>query len=367
MSPNRSVSKRKLGADYIIIVGFIFTGIVFWQAITAGFSTLGQFLLLVLGVLLTLGMIGVGLWLRRSPLEDERVLLVAQWGALGIAFGTGVIVVSAIAFFPFRATPGLFVTVIGTSGVVGTLLGSVKALEEEHENLKQLYGRNQVLQRVLRHNIRNGMTVVQGYASLLEDDLDGGRVDMVRTIRQEASSIVDLSEMARNLQTIEDRNSRHPMNISSIVEELLNGLRRNYPNARVDTSVPPDVYAVGDNFIELALWEVLEYSVRHDAAEPVEVIVTDVEGSVSIRITDPGGPIPEESMNALRRGAETQMEHLEGMELWVAKWLVENVDGDIEFERTENATETTIRLPSKPSPAEDESLQASKPLASIIP
>lgn len=338
-------SKRDMGTVYLVAVGVVFTAIVIRETLRSGVGSLEQFLILLLGYVLTVGLIWVGLWLFRSPLEDERVLLVSEWGALGIAVATAIVAAGVLFRFGFQATPGLFVTVVGAGGITGTVLGTVQALEAEHRELHHLYGRNQVLQRVLRHNIRNGMTVVQGYAELLEEDLDGTRGDMLRTIRQEAGSIVDLSERARNLQSVEQRNHRHSMDLRNVIEELLHGIERNYPSARVETDLPSNVHVLADNFIELALWEVLEYSIRHDADSSTTITVEEPNEVVRISITDPGGPISETALRALRRGSETQMEHLEGMELWVAKWLVENMEGQIEFERTEEGTTTTITLP----------------------
>jgi len=33
----------------------------------------------------------------------------------------------------------------------------------------------------------------------------------------------------------------------------------------------------------------------------------------------------------LERGEETQLKHCSGMELWLAKWVVENADGTLDF------------------------------------
>ena len=335
--------KRDLGVIYLIGVGFVFTVVVFREAFGVSSPSLEQLLSLTAGFLLAVGLIAVGYWLLQSPLGDERVLVVAEWGALGMALPTTIVVVGMI-FLPLGPTPGLLVTVIGAGGIVGSLVGSVKALEDEHRNLNHLYRRNKVLQRVLRHNIRNGMTVVQGYADLLEEDLDGAKVDMVKTINREAGSIVDLSEMARNLDSLESANYRRPMDVSAIIDELIDGLLRNYPEATLETAVPRDVYVLANNFIELALWETLEYAIRNADGQPIRIEVDDdAGGRVAIDIGHDGNPISTDALQALERGSETQLQHLDGMELWVAKWLIENVDGTIDFD-AEGSFETTIRM-----------------------
>lgn len=335
--------KRDLGVVYLIGVGFVFAVMVFREAFGVATPSLEQLLSLTAGFFLAVGLIAVGYWLLQSPLGDERVLVVSEWGAFGMALPT-VIIVIGILFLPLEPTPGLLVTVIGAGGIVGSLVGAVKALEDEHQNLNRLYRRNKVLQRVLRHNIRNGMTVVQGYADLLEDDLDGAKVDMVKTINREAGSIVDLSEMARNLDSLERTNFRRPMEVTAIIDELIEGLLRNYPEARIETTIPEDVYVLADNFIELAVWEILEYAIRNAEGRPIELVVSEETGStVEIAIRNNGTPISSEALAALERGSETQLQHLDGMELWVAKWLIENIDGDIEF-AADAETGTTTRI-----------------------
>jgi len=335
--------KRDLGVIYLIGVGFVLTVMVFREAFGVSSPSLDQLLSLAAGFFLAVGLIAVGYWLMQSPLGDQRVLVVSEWGALGMAVPTVILVVGMI-FLPLQPTAGLLVTVIGAGGIVGSLVGSVKALEDEHHNLNQLYRRNKVLQRVLRHNIRNGMTVVQGYADLLQDDLEGTRADMVETIDREAGSIVELSEMARNLDSLERANHRRPMEVTDVVDELIEGLLRNYPEANLDTSIPDNVYVLADNFIELAVWEILEYAIRNAERDPIEIDVSEQpEGTVELTVRDNGNPINSDALDALERGSETQLQHLDGMELWVAKWLIENVGGDIDFE-TGKDTGTTIRI-----------------------
>ncbi len=346
--------KRDLGVMYLVGVGFIFTVIVFREAFGVASPTLEELLTLSAAFFLAIGLIAVGYWLFQSPLGDNRVLVVSEWGALGMAIPT-VAIIFGVLVFPLGATPGILVTVIGAGGIVGTLVGAVKALEDEHQNLNQLYRRNRVLQRVLRHNIRNGMTVVQGYADLLEEGLDGTRVDMIKNIRQEAGSIVDLSEMARNIDSNEREQYRQPMEITEIIEELIEGIFRNYPEAEFQTSMPESCHVLADNFIELAVWELLEYAVRNSDLEPVSVDVSGpVEDTVEIGILTQRFTLSEDAFAALERGSETQMQHLDGVELWVAKWLIENMEGTLTFERMEpRGTEMRIELAAANGPTGD--------------
>ncbi|MFB6153155.1 MAG: ATP-binding protein [Halodesulfurarchaeum sp.] len=343
MNRERLPSKRELGVLYLSGVGLIFTGLAFRAFFVLDRPSLEQLLSLGAGFILALGLVSTAYWLLQSPLEDERVLNVAEWSTLGMGLPT-LVIIFGVGIFPLSSQPGYLINLIGAGGVVGALVGTVQSLEHEHGDLNRLYHRNNVLQRVLRHNIRNGMTVVRGYADLLEEDLDGSRAQMVRSIRQEAESIVDLSEMARNLDSLEETNHRRPIEISSVLGELVAGIQRNYPEATIRMDVPDEAHVLGDNFLELALWELLEFAVKNERDSPIEIHLAPVDAdSLGIAISTPGTDISEKALRALERGSETDLEHLDGMELWVAKWLFENQAGTIEFERHDGGG-TTIHV-----------------------
>ncbi|MFB6267921.1 MAG: ATP-binding protein [Halodesulfurarchaeum sp.] len=343
MSVKRLPPKRELGIIYLAGVGLVFTALAFREFFVLEQPSLEQLLSLGSGFILAVGLVSTAYWLLQSPLEDERVLTVAEWSTLGMAVPT-TLILYGVGFYPLSSRAGFLINLIAAGGVVGALVGTVQALEQEHGDLNRLYHRNNVLQRVLRHNIRNGMTVVRGYADLLEEDLDGSRAQMVRSIRQEAESIVDLSEMARNLDSLEETNHRRPIEVSSVLGELVAGLQRNYPEATITMDVPDDTHVLGDNFLELALWELLEFAVKNDRDAPIEISLAPVDhDSVGIAISTPGTDISENALRALDRGSETDLEHLDGMELWVAKWLFENQAGTIEFERHDGGG-TTIHV-----------------------
>lgn len=326
------VTRRKLGVGYLLAVGIIFTGMILIEAALTSVWTPEKLFPLSAGLFLTSGLMIIGYWLSRSSLGEERILTVSEYGALGMAFPTTIILVSFMGF-PLELSSGLLATLIAGGGIVGALGGTVTALEAEHRNLTHLYHRNKVLQRVLRHNIRNGINVVQGYADLLEDSLEGGQLDMIEQINQEAKTILELSEKARNLDSMEEGQFQDTIDVAEIVEEVVEVLQLNYPDASVETSIPERMPLQANNYLELAVWELLEHAIRKSEETPVQIAVGKNSDTMTITVREKSSELPKGVLEALERGNETQLQHLEGMELWVAKWLIENMDGWVEFDR----------------------------------
>lgn len=61
-----------------------------------------------------------------------------------------------------RRFPQVFVNAVAAGGVIGLLFGTVTVLRSANETARILDQRNQVLNRVLRHDLRDDMAVILG-------------------------------------------------------------------------------------------------------------------------------------------------------------------------------------------------------------
>lgn len=76
------------------------------------------------------------------------------------------------------------------------------------------------------------------------------------------------------------------------------------------------------------------------------------ESRISARIAGPRPRgIPPHELEAISIEPETDLEHASRLVLWLVRWGVESIDGEIEFAEGEEAgTAVHIRLPRQPSP-----------------
>jgi PAS domain S-box-containing protein len=193
-----------------------------------------------------------------------------------------------------------------------------------------------VLNRVLRHNLRNDMTVVGGYADMLAAEYDGTVAEAGETIAETAEELVTLSEKARTLErVVDDPGDPEAHDPRAVVEAVVDRVRGQYPGAEVTVrttaaSVPP---VVGTDRLERALFEVVENAAQHAGSAPTVRVVVDTDTDadwVTIRVVDDGPGLASNERAVLDGRSETPLEHGTGLGLWLANWIVTGLGGELE-------------------------------------
>ncbi|MFB6361976.1 MAG: histidine kinase N-terminal 7TM domain-containing protein [Halobacteriales archaeon] len=211
--------------------------------------------------------------------------------------------------------------------------------------------RLQVLNRVLRHNLRNDLNLVLGYADELDEETPG-RSAKAELIDDTVSNLLAISQKARKVEEIVAREGDGATaELATVVESAVQDVTTEYADCRFDVRSPETGSTVNKRILFPVVRELTENACRHnDAAEPVVSVVADViEGAeypISIRISDNGPGIPDEELQPLHEGTETPLEHGSGLGLWLIEWGVSRLGGTITFEENDpRGTVVDLRLP----------------------
>lgn len=199
-----------------------------------------------------------------------------------------------------------------------------------------------VMDRVLRHNVRNSVTAIDGYATMLEQGLDSEEHRAaVQTIRDHAEKLGKLSDETRNIrELIHRRNAQHSLSVETI-DGFVKNRRELHPEAvfELTMDVDQDTIVQNGSLLQLAIDEALENAVIHnDQDEPnVEITVEEIESKAElcIEIEDNGPGIPDEEWDVIQAGKETQLEHCTGLGLWLIYWTVTALGGTMDRESNE--------------------------------
>ena len=225
---------------------------------------------------------------------------------------------------------------------------------------KQAERRLQVLNRVLRHDLRNDMNVVDGYAELLATSVreDPDRAcEYADIIRQRARDLVELSDKARTLDALvtDAETVTEVVDVVAMIRSHTEQLRAEHPEVELTTSLPESAVVSAVPILGSAFDNLLENAVEHNDRERPTVDVSaavvrppDADGAahLRVRIRDDGPPIPENDREVLRRGSETALEHASGLGLWLVSWIVSASGGTIEFDPADGrGNVVTVRLP----------------------
>ncbi|WP_306056282.1 PAS domain S-box protein [Natronococcus wangiae] len=218
---------------------------------------------------------------------------------------------------------------------------------------KQRQKRVEILNRVLRHDLRNGMNIVDGCAEMLGEAVGDEHAEYATAIQDRAAELIDLAEKTRAVEHILERtpSGAGPIDVSAVVERTLSQFEREYPSTEIERSVPDGVFARADEYLEMALAQLLENAVEHhDGPVPtIEVTLRDRvdDGMVVLSVADDGPGVPDEERELLEEEREiTQLRHASGLGLWLVDWVVTQSGGQLAFSNNEpRGTVVTLEVP----------------------
>jgi PAS domain S-box-containing protein len=223
----------------------------------------------------------------------------------------------------------------GKGSISGTLI-SLRDVTDQYRREQRL----DVLTRVLRHNVRNEMSSVIGFANYIEEQSDDPDVrNAARHILEGSWALNDLSEKARDIAEVLDhqRNRRVAHDIGELVTQTTESLRKDYPDVSFTRTILENEGVIAVESLPMALEQALEACCKHeDVPNPsVSVTVDSTERGdtkwTRIVLEGDGQGIPESDIDALERGYETALEHGSGLGLWLTKWIIDISGGEIEF------------------------------------
>lgn len=278
------------------------------------------------------------------------------------------------------------------------LQGTVVDITEQVHREKRLM----VLNRVLRHNLRNDLNTVIGYAELLEtefseiaevanptdvrsaietldrlsqvDDIPEDHqsalgdieatldelssvptkdaLEAVELIRETSESLVDIAEKAREFEQHADEDQiLEAVAVGPLLEDVAATYRDEFPDAEV-TVVGAEASVRGNTgAIRRILDELVENALKHSTRQdPASTVVLRVQATsaqtATIRVEDTGPGIPEIEQKTIERGEETALMHGSGIGLWLVNWLVTRFGGTVTIEESEpRGTVVSVELP----------------------
>lgn len=223
-------------------------------------------------------------------------------------------------------------------------VGRVSDVREQNQQEQKL----DILNRALRHNIRNRINIVVGNAVTLQEIEDPNYRTAAETIEEVGEEVINLSEKARKAQKYLDipPDKECQLELVGATEQVVRKFNIKFPKATLTTNFPESVLAVAPPSYEVAMMELMENAcVHHPSGQgPVDVSITLEDGTVTVRVRDECVPIPDDNVETIMRGEEQPLQHNDGLGLWIVKWMVDTVEGELSFERRENGAGNEVTL-----------------------
>jgi len=235
----------------------------------------------------------------------------------------------------------------------------VSELTDEHGDnvgyamaLRDITGRHryqqrlEVANRVLRHNLRNDMNVVRGYAETVASPGTAADAERAATaILDRTDDLLTVGEKARKVSELDDSHRQTPTthDLTELVAGIVHRMAREYPDVAfsVDGAAGAEATLTDSSSLGTAIREVVELlAAQADDEVEIRVEIERDDDEVTVTFESTGPEIPAVERRTLTAGSESPLQHADGLGLWLAYWCVIENGGNLCFEPDTAETES---------------------------
>ncbi|WP_275738613.1 PAS domain S-box protein [Halorhabdus sp. SVX81] len=231
-------------------------------------------------------------------------------------------------------------------GEITGFIGLIRDVSDRRARITQI----QTIDRVLRHNLNNALTVILGNADSIADattaDPRESAERIIRTGEQLRATVEKEREITSFLAESRPTVQRDAV---AVVESVVADLREQYPTAELTVDLPTEQPVLTVEYLDRAIEELVENAVTHsDQSTPtITITVATDDGIVEINVADDGPGIPEMERQVLTGTQDIEpLFHGRGIGLWLVHLIVQHSDGQLSFATNDpRGSVVTVRLP----------------------
>jgi len=206
-----------------------------------------------------------------------------------------------------------------------------RKLEEQRDTLE-------ILNQVVRHDIRNDMTVVRGRANLLAEHVEeAGREDL-EAIQEATENAIELTKTARDFSEtmLSSEEDVGPVRLDRHLETPVDNARSEFESAIITLEDRiSDVRVRGNDLLEAVFRNLVRNAIIHNDAKAPEVRISIAldEKTATVAVADNGPGIPDDRKESVFGEGEKGLDSPgTGLGLYLVQTLVDRYDGDVWIE-----------------------------------
>jgi PAS domain S-box-containing protein len=203
--------------------------------------------------------------------------------------------------------------------------------QQDVTDRKQRQEQIAVLDRLLRHNLRNDINVIRGHAEMIAADASGAVSASADTILDTSDQLLGLAEKERHItELLIEKPTYSELDLCAHLRDVASAVESEHPDASVRVSCPDGLTIRPTTQFGRAITELVTNAVVHNESPSPDVAVTAsrTDGAVRIDVADTGPPIPEMERNVLTDELEqTPLYHGSGLGLWLVNVIVTRSGG----------------------------------------
>lgn len=218
--------------------------------------------------------------------------------------------------------------------ILASLTTNLQAAAQLIERRQDMQLLDQVLGRILRHNLRNELSVIRGYAEHIEAEADGQHQMLGENIVASAERLQKTTNNAQTMrEVVANRDETRSVLLTEVIEDAIDRVRDKFPDAEIQDECAVDATVTTHPNIHDAVQQLIENGIEHNESETptVDVRLFATGDSPAIAVADNGPGIPQMELNVLDKHGESALEHGSGAGLWVIDRVATYSNANLEF------------------------------------
>ncbi|SNZ15226.1 PAS/PAC sensor signal transduction histidine kinase [Natronoarchaeum philippinense] len=203
-----------------------------------------------------------------------------------------------------------------------------RRIKEQRDNLD-------ILNQILRHDIRNDLQLVSAYAEMLDEHVDEAGEEQLATIRTSAANAIELTRTARDMADVmlSAEDTRREVDLRRALVTKLEETRDEHPEAEIERRESlPSATVLANDMLGSVFRNLLTNAIKHNNSDQPEVTVTATtdEETATVRVADNGPGIPDAQKDEIFGKGEKGLESEgTGIGLYLVQTLVEHYGGEV--------------------------------------
>lgn len=206
---------------------------------------------------------------------------------------------------------------------------------------------NQVIARILRHNVRNKLTAIMGYTSQIEAKAEDPIRGYAKRVLKHCRELEKTSKHAKEMRKIiNNRNEITTVALEREVRSAASTVGGEFSNGELEVDVCDTATVTAHPELETALAHLIRNGFEHNDSDVPKVKVTVRQGDEDMRIeiSDNGPGIDPYELNVIEQHGESALEHGSGSGLWIVDRVVRYSETALDID-TNGGTTVTIAFP----------------------
>jgi len=211
--------------------------------------------------------------------------------------------------------------------------------------------RQEVINRVLRHNLRNDMEIISGYMEIVRQECENADQTAIDEVESVAAKLLSLGEKMREIDArLTDSNHRlRRVNLRETTTRVVEEYHEAHPEVTFRVNVGDHAIA-GNSLVRDAIGELIENAIEHTTTTDAETVITitadeRADGAgIDLTVADNGQGIPQGEADAISEATESKLNHSSGVGLWLVKWITDSINATFDIAQRADSHGTRATL-----------------------